>query len=43
MFVRRGGRMVLSAAAHLPSLGIELEATDGPTLRITWKDGSTGV
>jgi len=43
VFVRRGGRMVLSAAAHLPSLGVELEATDGPALRITWKGGSAGV
>jgi len=43
VFVRRGDRMVLSAAAHLSSLGVQLEATDGPTLPITWKGGSAGV
>lgn len=43
LFVRRGGRMVLSAAARLSSLGVDLEATDGPTLRITWNAGSAEV
>lgn len=43
VFVRRGGRMVLSAAAHLPSLAVELETTDEPTLRITRTGGSAEV
>jgi Uma2 family endonuclease len=43
VFVRRGGRMVLSAAARLQSLGVELEATTGPALRITWDGGSAEV
>ena len=43
VFVRRGGRMVLSAAARLQSLGVELEATTSPALRITWDGGSAEV
>lgn len=43
VFVRRGGRMVLSAAVRLQSLGVELEAITGPALRITWDGGSAEV
>lgn len=43
VFVRRGGRMVLAAAARLSSLGLELELADGPTLRVTWDGGSADV
>ena len=43
VFVGRGGRMVLSAAARLHSLGVEFEATTGPALCITWDGGSAEV
>jgi hypothetical protein len=35
--------MVLSAAARLHSLGVELGATTRPALHITWAGGSAEV